>query len=269
MNYKMLHLGTSGYSFSDWKGMVYPEKIKVSEMLRYYYSVWHFSSVELNFTYYRLPSYKNIVGITRKVPGNFSFSVKAPGKVTHEFWRSESIGNAYNMLDSFFEPLEVLKNENRMGMLLFQFPYSFHLNKSTMKYLKNIANYCKKKDYKVAGEFRNVEWSKNNVLNEVSTYLIPVTVDEPKIGKLFPYIPVKSNNISYFRFHGRNPNWFSAEGSERYNYNYSEKELRRFANDVVEFLKGDNEVYVYFNNCHMGQAVNNALRFRELVEGEP
>jgi len=265
----MVHLGTSGYSFSDWKGTVYPEKIKPSEMLRYYYSVWNFNSVELNFTYYRQPSYKSIVGITRKIPGKFTFSVKAPGKVTHELWRNENNTVAYKTLKDFFDPLEILKKENRMGVILFQFPYRFHLTKSNIKYLENICNYCAEKNYKTAVEFRNVEWAKNSVLKELSTNTTPVTVDEPKIGKLFPYIPVKSKNLAYFRFHGRNLNWFSAEGSERYNYNYSEKDLRRFANDVLEFLKEGTEVYVYFNNCYMGQAVNNALRFRKMLEGEP
>ncbi|MEA2067089.1 MAG: DUF72 domain-containing protein [Thermotogota bacterium] len=265
----MVHLGTSGYSFSDWKGTVYPEKINPSEMLRYYYSVWNFNSVELNFTYYRQPGYKSIVGITRKIPGKFTFSVKAPGKVTHELWRNKNITDAYKTLDDFFEPLEILKKENRMGMILFQFPYSFHLIESNMKYLKDISSYCTEKNNKIAAEFRNAEWAENSVLKELSYNITPVTVDEPKIGKLFPYIPVKSKNVAYFRFHGRNPNWFNAEGSERYNYNYSEKDLRRFANDVVEFLKDGTEVFVYFNNCHMGQAVNNALRFREILEGEP
>ncbi len=265
----MLHLGTSGYSFSDWKGTVYPETIKASEMLRYYYSVWSFNSVELNFTYYRQPSYKTIVGITRKVPGAFTFSVKAPGKVTHEYWRNRHVSEAYNTLDDFFEPLEILKKENRMGMVLFQFPYSFHLNKNNLEYLRKISDYCKEKNHNIAGEFRNVEWTDNSIFDEISTHLTPVTVDEPKIGKLFPYIPLKDNKFAYFRFHGRNTDWFQAEGSERYDYNYSEEELRRFANDVVEFLKDGTEVYVYFNNCHMGQAVNNALRFREIVEGEP
>lgn len=265
----MLHLGTSGYSFSDWKGTVYPEEIKSSEMLRYYYSVWNFNSVELNFTYYRQPSYKSIVGITRKIPGKFAFSVKAPGKVTHELWRNENNAVVYKTLDDFLEPLEILKKENRMGMILFQFPYSFHVTRSNMKYLNDVSNYCTEKSHETAAEFRNVEWVENSVLKELSSNITPVTVDEPKIGKLFPYIPMKRKNVAYFRFHGRNPNWFNAEGSERYNYNYSEKDLRRFANDVVEFLKDGTEVYVYFNNCHMGQAVNNALRFREILEGEP
>lgn len=265
----MLHLGTSGYSFDDWKGTVYPENIKPSEMLRYYHSVWNFNSVELNFTYYRQPSYKSIVGITRKIPGEFVFSVKAPGKVTHEFWRNSSITEAYKNLNDFLEPLKILMKENRMGMILFQFPYSFHLNESNMKYIKDISNYCIEKNHKIAIEFRNIEWADSNILKELSSYMTPVTVDEPKIGKLLPYIPLKSNNIAYFRFHGRNRNWFNAEGSKRYDYNYSKNELRRFANDVVKFLKEGTEVYVYFNNCYLGQSVNNALRFREILEGEP
>ncbi|MBC7123441.1 MAG: DUF72 domain-containing protein, partial [Pseudothermotoga sp.] len=66
----MIYVGTSGYSFSDWIGEVYPEGISRSNMLRYYASVWRFNAVELNFTYYALPTYRTIVSMLRRTPSD-------------------------------------------------------------------------------------------------------------------------------------------------------------------------------------------------------
>ncbi|RAM60614.1 hypothetical protein DS67_01830, partial [Mesotoga sp. SC_4PWA21] len=109
----MIYLGTSGYSFPDWVGTAYPEGISSSQMLRYYHSVWKFNSVELNFTYYRMPSPKTITGILRKIPGEMTFSVKAPGRVTHELWKGDSRG-LREVSSEFFSALLPMREEGKL-----------------------------------------------------------------------------------------------------------------------------------------------------------
>lgn len=236
-------------------------------MLKYYYSVWGFNSVELNFTYYRMPSYKTIVGMLRQVPGDMKFAIKAPGKVTHEFWHADQESVA-GVQHDFCSAIEPMRQEGRLGPILFQFPWSFKSTEENRLYLERVADIFGAEDRKLVFEFRHDSWASGEILDFVKRIsVIPATVDEPRLGNLFPYLPVCSSHSAYFRLHGRNPEWFVSEGSERYNYNYTDSDLRSFALDVLEFHERGLDVYVFFNNCYMGRAVNNALRLREIIGG--
>jgi len=263
----VIYLGTSGYSFPDWVGTAYPAEISSSQMLRYYHSVWRFNSVELNFTYYRMPTYKTVTGMIRKIPGEMIFAVKAPGRVTHEIWKN-GVNDLQEISDEFYNALFPMKEEGRLGPLLFQFPWSFKNNKENMSYIKAVAKTFSSDKNLLAFEFRHESWAADEVFETIDRLgVVPVTVDEPSFGGLFPYLPRSGSRGAYFRFHGRNPDWFNSKGSERYNYDYPKPDLRRFALDVLEFHKHDLPVYVFFNNCYMGRAVHNALLMRDILGG--
>ncbi|OAA30054.1 hypothetical protein AT15_00645 [Kosmotoga arenicorallina S304] len=264
----MFYLGTSGYHFRDWIGTAYPEDIKPSQMLNYYRSIWHFNTVELNFTYYRMPDYHTLAAISRKVPGDFHFTVKSPGSITHEYWKNLEFEKAIDDLTLFKNALAPLRSEGRLGPVLFQFPWGFRPTNDNLGYLKAIMDFCTESELIPAVEFRHSSWEIDEYGNMlIQQNAIPVIVDAPKIDNLFGYRSIAGRGAAYFRLHGRNVDWFTSNGSERYNYNYSDDELRFFALDVIEFLSKGLDVYVYFNNCHMGNAVHNALRFREIVGG--
>ena len=78
----MIYIGTSGYSYEDWKGPVYPEDIKDNEMLAFYSQL--FNTTEINYTYYRMPAARTLAAMASKVPDNFVFTVKASKELTHE-----------------------------------------------------------------------------------------------------------------------------------------------------------------------------------------
>jgi len=237
-------------------------------MLKYYKHVWRFNAVELNFTYYRQPTYKIIAGISRKVPDEFIFAVKAPSTVTHKYWKEGKREAAKQDIVRLLGALQPLKDEGRLGPILFQFPYTFKATKERLGYLEFIAKEILTENLHYVLEFRHDSWDSPEIYDNLIKFgFTPATVDEPQLSGLFPYRPIMGKDMAYFRFHGRNPEWFRTEGSARYNYNYSDDELRRFALDVLEFLKTGADVFVFFNNCYMGQAVQNALRFRELIGG--
>jgi uncharacterized protein YecE (DUF72 family) len=93
-------------------------------------------------------------------------------------------------------------------------------------------------------------------------------VDEPKLPKLMPYLPRVTSEIGYFRFHGRNPNWFNAPISERYSYLYSEEELKKFIPDIKDISQKTGKTFIFFNNCHAGSAAKNAAQMAKLLMNE-
>ncbi len=265
----MVFLGTSGYQFDDWIGTAYPEGMPKSRMLKYYSAVWQFSTVELNFTYYGMPTDRTMLGMLNKVSADpLVFTVKAFGGVTHKHWRSGNRNTLKNDSEEFIEALRPLRESSRLGALLFQFPSSFRPDSANNDYLESLSQLYQRTEVPLAIEFRHKDWDVQETYDMLdSLRMVPVVVDEPGIGSLFPYAPRSSSGHAYFRFHGRNSRWFTASATERYNYDYSESELREFASDVLEFSHRGLDVFVFFNNCYMGRAVHNALRFREILGG--
>jgi len=260
----MIYIGTSGYSFPDWVGKVYPSEIDQRSMLRYYAFVWKFNVVELNFTYYRMPALKTVVGILRKTPSDFFFTVKLPQPVTHEIWRKGDTEELSRILNHFTNALVPMKNEGRLKCILVQFPRSFVKSRQNMDYTLVLRDFLVS-HAPMAVEFRHDSWVSNETYDFLKEHSIShVVADEPKLDRLYPYVAVHTASPAYFRFHGRNVRWFEAQGSKRYDYLYDRKELEEFAEDVKKMAeKGD--VYVFFNNCYNGQAVTNALEFRKLL----
>jgi len=258
----LIYLGTSGYSFSDWIGEVYPEGISRSDMLKYYANVWRFNAVELNFTYYTLPTYRAIVSMLRKTPSDFVFCVKLPASVTHEAWRSktfpeEDVKKTLQALTPMFE-------ERRLKILLAQFPYSFRDTPNNRQYLQLLRE---KINAPIAIEFRHASWNNESVYRLLKTlgYTF-VIVDEPNLRDLFPYVPKVTSAVAYFRLHGRNRDWFSAPEGERYNYKYSDEEISIFARDIFNLSQQVVDTFVFFNNCYRGNAVRDAMKLRQMIE---
>jgi len=80
-----------------------------------------------------------------------------------------------------------------------------------------------------------------------------------------PYIPRVTSDIGYFRFHGRNPNWFNVPMSVRYNYLYSDQELKEFLPDIGQISQKTAKTLVFFNNCYSGAAAKNAVQMAKLL----
>jgi len=255
------YIGTSGFSFSDWIGTVYPNNIKNSEMFTYYWQHYGFNCVELNFTFYQMPSHKTIISLLRKSPGGFKFAIKLHGSITHD-------GTLSN-IDNFIKNTRIIEEEEKLIGYLAQFPYTFKFNTENIDFLRKLAE--KLREYDLFIEFRNSSWVKRDeifYLKEEFSNLYFVIVDLPKIPGLYPlYIDYSKNDkLLYLRMHGRNPNWFKTDEKLRYDYNYSDEELLDITNLILHFFAPTR--LVFFNNCYRGQALKNALSFRKHVGGE-
>jgi uncharacterized protein YecE (DUF72 family) len=262
----MIKVGTSGFSFADWKGAVYPPGLREREMLSYYEKELGFKTLEVNFTYYTLPSQKSFEAMSKKTSGDFEFVVKAYKGMTHEI-RSKETGEMLDnreVFEKFKYSLLPLSQDRKLTAVLAQFPYGFFPNRENFGYLQKFKE--EMGDVPLVFEFRNQTWMKESTFEYLSKndvgYCI---VDEPKLPKLMPYLPRTTSEIGYFRFHGRNPQWFNVPMSVRYNYLYSEKELREFVPDIQEISQKTAKTLVFFNNCYAGSAAKNAVQMAKLL----
>jgi len=250
-------IGTSGFSFDDWIGEVYPANIKKHEMLPYYEKTFGFRTLEVNYTYYSMPSKKTMESFLLRTSRDFSFVVKAYKGMTHE-----RAGNIKEQCKQFKDGVSPLGDS--LKALLFQFPYMFLPDSKNIDYLRTLRQEFD--NYKSVIEFRNAKWSDGgylNVLRELDLgYCI---VDEPKLKGLLPFHPALTSNIGYFRFHGRNNAWFKEPVNVRYDYLYSKKELEEFVDPIMNIASKAGTTFVFFNNCHLGKAVKNAQMLREMI----
>jgi uncharacterized protein YecE (DUF72 family) len=123
-------IGTSGFSYKDWVGPVYPEGLPKQEWLAFYSS--EFPTCELNFSYYRIPDARTLDRMAAKVPEGFLFSIKAFQGITHE--RAEPEPH----MEQFTAALAPLIDAEKFACVLAQFPHSFHANQTNRDYLKRV-----------------------------------------------------------------------------------------------------------------------------------
>jgi len=146
-----LFTGTSGYSYKEWLGGFYPEKLPASAMLRYYAE--RFSTVEINNTFYRMPSESTLVRWAEEVPDNFAFALKAPRRITHE----KRLRDAESDTAEFMRRSAALTN--KLGVLLFQLPPFLRKDIPRLRdFLGMLPS-----DKRIAFEFRNGSWHDDEV----------------------------------------------------------------------------------------------------------
>jgi uncharacterized protein YecE (DUF72 family) len=116
-------------------------------------------------------------------------------------------------------------------------------------------------------EFRNAQWSSQNVFRELSRRRVALcSTDMPDLPGLSPQMDIPTSSFAYVRLHGRNPLWWEGDATSRYAYLYSEKELESIAVRITNIASVCDKVFVYFNNHWKGNAVINALRLREMLK---
>jgi len=246
----MVYVGTAGYSYKDWVGPFYPKDTKDNLMLDYY--ALHFNFVEINSTFYHMPSIRLLTGVNHKTPDSFRLAVKIFGGFTHE----RNMGKIE--AEQFKYALGPITESGKLICLLAQFPYSFHCTIGNVKYLKQLSEMFKGIEINV--EFRNQEWIKEKVFNMLRDYGLGfVCVDEPAIKGLANNVAVTTSKIAYMRLHGRNAEkWYAGKGSERYDYLYTQEELASFIPQINYFADNAPFTVVSLNNHPVGKAVLNA-----------
>ena len=253
-----IQIGTSGYSFQDWRNVFYPQDIPNGEMLSFYSQ--YFSCAEINSTYYRIPHPRVFQHMVHKTPPKFEFIVKVHADVTHT--RKDPDRSVADLI----EALQPVVEEGKFYGFLAQFPYSFKNRFESRKYLIHLSEIIG--DWPIFTEFRHRSWAIPPLYDFLKQHGISyVCVDEPGLPNLIPPQCVTTTDIGYVRFHGRNKEtWWNRDKGDRYDYMYSKTELEQWKQDITGILERVKKLYLFFNNCYHGQAARNAIDMKALFE---
>jgi uncharacterized protein YecE (DUF72 family) len=267
----------------------YPDSAHSAEARLQYYAS-QFNIVEVDSSYYALPNERNGYLWAERTPDDFVFDFKAfriftqhptpvnslPKNIRTEltaelqekaniYYRdlpAQLVDELWQRFESALLPLDTV---DKLGVVLFQFPPWFYPGSQQLDYIEM----CKAKlrQYRLAMEFRNNVWLSEK--NRAATFdflrrndLPFVCVDEPQGFKSsVPPIAEATSEIGLVRFHGRNSETWEKKGigpAERFNYLYTEEELRPWADKIAEISRQTREMHVLFNNCYEDKAVVNA-----------
>lgn len=264
-------VGTSGWSYPSgkgtWKEIFYPRGTR--DELAYYAE--HFDTVEVNSSFYRIQSPQTALSWARRTPPGFLFSMKLFQKFTHPDMYLKNTGlDPWDLgqkeIDEFRAMLDPLAAADKIGVLLAQFPSSFHDDPAAREYVDWLLQTFR--DYPMAVEFRHASWG--DAAAEVDALLARhdaglVLIDEPRFAASIRIDPALVTGAAasrpvYMRLHGRNAaNWWTHEKSEdRYNYLYSKEELTPFVKAARNAAQGGRKVFVYLNNHFSAKAAANA-----------
>jgi uncharacterized protein YecE (DUF72 family) len=291
-----IRVGTCSWTDKTMVEAWYPQDVKSAEArLRYYAE--RFDTVEVDSTYYGLPSEKNAELWAERTPPGFVFHIKAFGMLTRHGVRPQQLpaplrsahdlgldryGRIVRPPDAlreevfswFSSALTPLRDSGRLGLILMQFPPYFTAESRNRDYIARAA--ARLAPDPVAVEFRHSSWVADETLHDTLAFLgdhglTYVCVDEPRLDSptVLPPVAAATAPIAYVRFHGRNAStWNARVGSaaERFRYLYTDEELAEWTGTIRTLATEADTTYVMFNNCYADYAPRNAHQLSRLLD---
>ena len=259
----MLRIGPAGWDYQDWRGAVYPPGLQGVDRLAFLAS-W-FKTVEINVTFYRplAPHQTSRWSEAMAAYPDFRFTAKLLNVFTHERRLPD------REVAEFQAGLVPLLQAGRLGVLLAQFPYSFHNTEENRAYLVNLKE--KFREFPLAVEVRHRSWEHREVQDFLTMIGLDFcNIDQPQVSYSLGKTIWATGPRGYLRAHGRRrEKWFEFgdDREARYDYLYAPDELQDLAARTRQLLEKTPEVYVIFNNHPRGQAVANALELSHILTG--
>lgn len=232
-----IHVGTSGYGYKEWKGIFYPEKISPHDMLHFYGE--RFDTVEINYTFYHMPTVAGLSGWAEQVPDDFTFSLKAPQVITH----MKLLKNVHAEIRYFFRTMSVLKK--KAGPTLFQLPGSFRANTAVLEEFLDLLP----KNMNCAFEFRSKSWFRKEILDLLRARgcsLCIADTDEKPAEEIVSTAP-----WGYLRLRRSD---------------YTETDLEKWLERIL--AQDWERAFVFFKHEEEAKGPELAKRFRELAEAK-
>ncbi|HZJ88746.1 MAG TPA: DUF72 domain-containing protein [Sphaerochaeta sp.] len=255
-----ISVGTSGYTYHEWVGPLYPEGLAPAEYLPYYAA--HFSTLELNSTRYRMPTAAKLAHLHQQAP-SLRFSIKAHRSFTTEIassWRSA--------VAAFSAAVQPLLHAGVLQAILLQFPASFVYAPAERRYLDSLLKCLS--HLPLAVEFHHSLWYNNRTLDGLRQRKVSfVSLDLPAVDGVPPLLDTTTADLAYLRLHGRNATtWWASDVASRYDYWYSTEELKQIAQRIRLLALESKQTLVYCNNHPKGAAVANARTLATLLESD-
>jgi uncharacterized protein YecE (DUF72 family) len=266
-----LLLGCSGWSYADtpdnggWTGIFYPDKS--TKRLQYYSQFFNTAEMDSIFynKFYSKMTKGTFIGMAKATPEYFQFSVKVPETITHDK-RLDVNKGVITDFEEFLDKISPLKAANKLGAILFQLPPSFTVNdfRNIERFLERLYDNSgnRNNNYDYAIEFRHPSWKTEGPWEMLKQYNIAAVItDSPSKENLqFLSDVIITSDHSFVRFHGRN-----TKSHYWYDYHYSKEELEPWASKISQIRNKTKVLRVYFNNHYGGNAVVNALQFKEMT----
>jgi uncharacterized protein YecE (DUF72 family) len=227
-------VGTSGYNYPEWRGTFYPEKFSTDKMLAYYAE--RFPTVEINYTFYRLPTEKLLAGWSAGTPERFCFTLKAPRRITHD----AKLQRCEDLLQTFCETSRTLGP--KLATLLFQLPPTFKKDAAVLRAFVDLLPV----GTRAAFEFRHASWFEADIFEILRGRNVALCIaDSEKMST-----PLETTaDYAYFRLRD--------EG-------YQQADIERWAS-TIRALQGVQDVFVYFKHEEQGLGPDFARRFIEAL----
>ena len=265
----MIRVGPAGWSYPDSPGRVYPADVPTKfDVLAFTAS--YFDTIEINASFYAPQPVRNYASWARRVAKNenFKFTAKLWQRFTHQSkveWTADEVRQV-------IEGLQVLRDANRLGAVLAQFPWSFKPTQEGLARLSRLAEDFA--GWPVVVELRHGAWAHHEhavLLKKLGLGFC--NIDQPVIGESLGPTAGVTSDVGYVRFHGRRyDRWFedNEDAAQRYDYLYTAEELQPWVERIrrIAGAEGVKEVYVVSNNHFEGKGPANALMIRSMLEGK-
>jgi uncharacterized protein YecE (DUF72 family) len=237
-----VRIGTSGWTYKDWRGPFYPDKLVQKNWLQWYSA--QFDSAEINGSFYRTPSLEAVAAWRDQTPDDFLFAWKASKFITHWKRLSEKCDNSLELLEGRLQALSP-----KVGPILFQLPPHFQAN------LPRLTSFVRMLPArrKYAFEFRHSSWYEPPILELLREHDISLCISDHHDAPA-PWEVTAS--FVFVRGHGP---------SGRYHGRYRKPTLQRWADTFLEWQQQQREVYCYFDNDQKSAAPLDALRLKDLL----
>jgi uncharacterized protein YecE (DUF72 family) len=239
---KPVHVGCSGWNYRDWRERFYPKGLPAKRWLEHYAE--HFDTVEVNNTFYRLPTLSAVEGWAKQSPRRFVFTVKASRYLTH----IKRLTDLDQGVQRYYERIQPLIDAKKLGPVLWQLPGNFQRDDER---LRNALNALPKGRH--CFEFRHPSWFVEEVYALLRKKRVALVIGD------HPDRPFQSYEMTttwtLVRFH---------YGHRGRNGNYSAREIEQWAERIAGWREST-EVFAYFNNDWSAYAVNNALDLKRLL----
>lgn len=234
MNRGKIHIGCSGWNYAHWKVRFYPDELKQREWFEHYSRF--FQTVEINNTFYHLPSAKTFRDWKRQAPGTFLYAVKVNRYITH----MKKLKDSRAPLSKFLKMSRLLAEH--LGPLLYQLPPRWHADIERLETFLRLLPH----ELRHVFEFRDPSWHSKEVFALLANHNVSFcTHDMPELD--VPRVAI--GPIAYVRFHG---------AREKYRGGYPEQTLRSWSHWIEEQASGGRDVFAYFNNDLEAHAVYDA-----------
>jgi uncharacterized protein YecE (DUF72 family) len=241
-----IYIGTSGWHYKHWIGTFYPPDTKAGEQFDIYKET--FSAVEINNSFYRLPSPEIFKGWRKMSPKDFLFVVKASRFITH----NKKLKDPKVTVERFFANVHYLKE--KLGPILFQLPPTWKLNEERLEAFLAVLP----KKYRYVFELRNSAWYVDPIIALFKKHNCAFCIYELAGHKSPAYVTA---DFVYIRLHG--PDQMKYQGS------YTEAELKEWARQCLAWKREGLDVFVFFDNDDRGYAAFNARSLQSLVGAMP